>query len=50
MVATPLMETMSVLGIPVMAKKYYASTERDIREWWKIQYKKSCLEAGQEEN
>lgn len=46
---TPLQKTTSLLGVPVMAKKNYASVERDLGEWWHHQLEKSCSEAGQEE-
>lgn len=46
---TPLMETMSVLGVPVMTKGNYASTERGLGEWRRSQFEKSCLESGAEE-
>ena len=40
---------MSVLGIPVMAKKNFIQTERCIGEWWKQQLQESMKEAGREE-
>lgn len=46
---TPLQQTMGMLGVPVMAKKNYASAERGLGEWWRTQLEKSCLEAGKEE-
>jgi len=46
---TPLQETTSVLGIPVMAKRNYTLTEKGLGEWWRLQLKKSCVEAGREE-
>jgi len=38
-----------VLGIPVMAKRNYTLTEKGLGEWWRLQLKKSCVEAGREE-
>ena len=46
---TPLKETMSVLGVPVMTKSCFQQTERDIGEWWTKRLKQAMLEAGQEE-
>jgi hypothetical protein len=40
---------MSVLGVPVMTKRNYALTESSLGEWWRTQFEKSCLEAGEEE-
>lgn len=40
---TPLMESMSVLGIPVMAKKSYASTEKDLGSGGKFNSKNLVL-------
>ena len=44
-----LEETMSVLGVPVMSKKSFINTERDIGGWWKQMLEKSMIEAGEEE-
>ena len=44
-----LQETMGTLGIPVMSKNSFTSTERDVGRWWKDQLEQSMLEAGKEE-
>ena len=44
-----LEETMSVMGVPVMTKATFISTERDIGECWKQILLSSMPEAGQEE-
>ncbi len=44
-----LEESMSVLGIPIMTKSSFISTEKDIGEQWKIELQKLMIEAGQEE-
>ena len=44
-----LEETMSVMGVPVMTKATFISTERDIGECWKQILLSSMAEAGQEE-
>ena len=44
-----LEEAMSVLGVPVMTKKSFINTERDIGCWWKEMLEKSMIEAGEEE-
>ncbi len=41
-------EAMSVLGVPVMTKKSFINTERDIGEEWKKQLLES-MSAGKEE-
>lgn len=46
---TPLKETMSVLGVPVMNKSCFQQTERDIGEWWTRRLEQEMLEAGKEE-
>ncbi len=46
---TKLQETMSMVGVPVMSKTAFISTERDIGEVWKQQLKETMLEAGREE-
>ena len=46
---TPLKETMSVLGVPVMNKRCFQQTERDIGEWWTKRLEQAVVEAGQEE-
>ena len=43
-----LEETMSVMGVPVMTKATFISTERDIGECWKQILLSSMAEAGQE--
>ena len=44
-----LEETMSVMGVPVMTKATFISTEQDIGECWKQILLSSMAEAGQEE-
>ena len=44
-----LQEIMATLGIPVMSKNSFTSTERGIGKWWKQQLELSMLEAGREE-
>ena len=44
-----LSETMSTLGIPVIAPKNFVNTERSIGKWWQDQLEKVMVEAGQEE-
>ena len=44
-----LEETMSMLGVPVMTKANFISTEHDIGHWWKEKLAESMLEAGKEE-
>ena len=44
-----LSNTMSVLGIPVMAKGSFSPTETDIGEWWRDKLTESMVEAGKEE-
>ncbi len=44
-----LEETMSIVGVPVMTKTSFVSTERDIGEWWEQELRKSMEEAGKEE-
>ena len=44
-----LQETMSMVGVPVMSKTSFISTERHIGEAWKDQLRESMLEAGREE-
>ncbi len=44
-----LEEAMSMLGIPVMTKKSFINTERDIGIWWKEMLEKYMIEAGKEE-
>ena len=44
-----LEETMSVMGVPVMTKATFISTERDVGECWKQILLSSMAEAGQEE-
>ena len=46
---TQLQETMSVLGVPVMTKKSFIRTEKDIGEWWRMRLNESMIEAGKEE-
>ena len=40
---------MSVFGVPVMTKKSFIQTEKDIGEWWRMRLNESMLEAGKEE-
>ena len=42
-------ETMSIVGVPVMTKKSFIDTERDIGEMWKQALQQSMLEAGRRE-
>ena len=42
-------ETMGVMGVPVMTKASFISTERDIGECWKQMLLSSMAEAGREE-
>ena len=44
-----LVETMAVLGVPVMNKRCFISTERRIGEWWCALLEESMKLAGQEE-
>ena len=44
-----LEETVSVIGVPVMTKKSFIDTERDIGETWRCALKKSMMEEGQRE-
>ena len=44
-----LEETLSVIGVPVMTKKRFNDTERDIGETWRCALKQSMMEAGQRE-
>ena len=44
-----LEESMSVLGVPVMTKASFISTEREIGEQWKVELQKLMVEAGREE-
>ena len=46
---SPLKESMSVLGVPVMNKSCFQQTERDIGEWWTTRLEQAMIEAGQEE-
>ena len=46
---SPLKETMSILGIPVMNKSCFQRTEKDIGKWWTAQLEQAMLEAGKEE-
>ena len=40
---------MSVFGVPVMTKKSFIRTEKDIGEWWRMRLNESMIEAGKEE-
>lgn len=40
-----LEETMSVVGVPVMSKSNFISTERRIGEYWKLKLKET-MEGG----
>lgn len=40
---------MGVLGVPVMTKASFISSERQIGEWWKEKLVESMAEAGREE-
>ena len=44
-----LEESMSVLGVPVMTKASFISTEKDIGEQWKRELHQLMVEAGREE-
>ena len=44
-----LEETMSVLGVPVMASASFVQTERDIGELWKHELQEAMANAGREE-
>ena len=44
-----LEESMSVLGVPVMTKASFISTERDIGEWWRTELVETMKAAGKEE-
>ena len=44
-----LAETMAVLEVPVMSKRSFMHTERQIGEWWGEELQKSIGEAGIEE-
>jgi len=44
-----LAESMAVLGIPVMSKRSFMHTERQIGDWWSEELQKSMSEAGGEE-
>jgi len=44
-----LVETMAVLGVPVMNKRCFISTERRIGEWWGALLEESMRLASQEE-
>ena len=44
-----LEESMSVLGVPVMTKASFISTEREIGEQWKVELQQLMVEAGLEE-
>ena len=46
---SPLQETMSVLGIPVMSKPCFQKTENDIGKWWNMRLQEAMLEASREE-
>ena len=46
---TQLQETMSVLGVPVVTKKSFIRTKKDIGEWWRMRLNESMIEAGKEE-
>ena len=46
---THLQSTMSILGVPVMSKKSFIQTERDIGEFWEKEMQQNMLEAGREE-
>ena len=37
---------MGVVGVPVMSKTSFISTERDIGEWWQQELQKLMAEAG----
>ena len=44
-----LTETMSFLGVPVMSRKNFMTTERTIGEWWREIFHQSMIEAGKQE-
>lgn len=44
-----LKEQMSVVGVPVMTKASFISTERDIGEMWRRELVQSMAEAGRKE-
>ena len=44
-----LAETLSTLGVPVMTKKTFVSTERQIGEWWAKELEESMKAAAKEE-
>ena len=44
-----LRESMSVLGIPVIAPKNFSATERSIGLWWQEKLKEEMIAAGKEE-
>ncbi len=44
-----LEETMSVVGDPVMSKKSFIESERDIGEWWSQELQEAMTAAGKEE-
>lgn len=46
---TKLEETMGVLGVPVMTKKSFTNSERDIGEWWRKELEHIMVDAGKEE-
>ena len=41
-----LKESMAYLGVPVMTKRTFISTERNIGEWWRERLQQSMKEAG----
>ena len=43
------LEETSIVGVPVMTKKSFIDTERDIGEMWKQALQQSMLEAGRRE-
>lgn len=45
----PLEEAMSILGIPVMTKKTFVATEKEISQQWRSFLDKSMVEAAEEE-
>ena len=45
----PLAETMSVLGVPVMSKKYFIAMEKEIAGKWWASLEKQMREASEEE-
>ena len=46
---SPLKETMSILGIPIMNKPCFQKTENDIGKWWSTRLQEAMLDAGREE-